>query len=127
VTYARISITLPETLLVAADQRARQFDRSRSWLISEALAKYLAAAEQPTRVARVREAAASNDSAGIGLGEQRLEQLRADLSLSPEQRVLAAERTAGAVARPSARWTGVLTFDRYEDYLAWKRREAAGG
>src|SRR5881398_1521293 len=39
---SRISITLPRDVLVAADRRARALDRSRSWLIVEALRAYLA-------------------------------------------------------------------------------------
>ena len=51
--------------------------------------------------------------------------LRADLALSPTERVLAAERTAREVP---VRHFGSLfvSFDRYEDYLDWKRREAIG-
>lgn len=108
--YARISITLPRDLVTAADRRARTLDRSRSWLLAEALREYLA------RPGAVRPA---------GLGEYRLEQLKADLRLTPEQRVLAAARTAN-VAEPIRRDPlpqRILQFDRYEDYLDWKCRE----
>ena len=53
-------------------------------------------------------------------------QLEADLRLSPEERVCAAERTLlidqarGRVPRGER----LLTFDRYEDYLEWQRHEA---
>jgi hypothetical protein len=126
VAYARISLTLPKALLAAADRRARELDRSRSWLIADALAAYLKAAPAGQR-GQVREAATVPYAARIGLGEQRLAQLRADLALTPEARVREAEATSRQGPPRSARWTGVLTFDRFEDYLAWKRREAAGG
>jgi hypothetical protein len=110
--YARIAITIPEQDLAAADVLARDRDRSRSWIISEAVRQYVA---QPIPVAHRR-----------GLGALRQAQLAADLRLSPEERVRAAESTARAVpsrgrasgARQAPR---VIGFDRYEDYLAWKR------
>ena len=39
----RISITLPKDVLDAADKRARALDRSRSWVIVEAIRAYVAA------------------------------------------------------------------------------------
>jgi hypothetical protein len=123
--YARISITLPEDLLASVDRCARGLDRSRSWLISDALTAYLAGRAARVDRDRLREAD-SLYHASPGLGEQRLVQLRADLALTPEQRVLEAERTARARSTLAPRWVGLLTFDRFEDYLDWKRREAAG-
>jgi hypothetical protein len=125
-SYARISITLPEELLAEADRCAKELDRSRSWVVSDALTAYLAGRAARADRDRVREAPSPAYSAASGLGEQRLSQLRADLALTPEQRVLEAERTARAWSTAAPRWAGVLTFDRFEDYLAWKRREAAG-
>ena len=60
-----------------------------------------------------------------GLGESRLAQLEADFALTPEQRVLEAERTAqlsNEVRRSVGRGEWIRSFDRYEDYLDWKRR-----
>ena len=111
-TYARIAITIPEHDLAAADALARDRDRSRSWIISEAVRQYVA---QPAPIAH-----------RPGLGALRHAQLVADLRLSPEERVRTAESTARAV--PSRRSPGatphaprVIGFERYEDYLAWKR------
>ena len=125
--YARVSLTLPKALLAAADRRAKELDRSRSWLIADALTAYLAIPATAGRAVSARESRPPVYAGSPGLGEQRLDQLRSDLRLTPEQRVLEAERTTQATATPPARWTGVLTFDRFEDYLRWKRREAAGG
>lgn len=120
--YARISITLPRDVLTAADRRARQLERSRSWLIADALRQYL----QVSAGGAVREPLPLPYAAGSpGLGAYRLEQLKADFALTPEQRVIAAEQTARVAEhtrrRPAAQ--RVLQFDRYEDYLDWKRRE----
>jgi hypothetical protein len=119
----RISVTVPRDVLSAADRRARALDRSRSWLVVEALRHYLRA---PGGV--VREAAPPPYAAG--LGPSRLTQLEADLALSPEERVREAERTAreAELARPGGRSARrVLQFDRYEDYLDWKNREGLSG
>src|SRR5256885_13079546 len=79
---ARISITLPKDVLAAADKRARALDRSRSWLIVEAIRAYVAAAP-----AQVRETAATPYAAtSPGLGPLRLAQLESDLRLTPERR-----------------------------------------
>jgi hypothetical protein len=128
-SYARISVTLPESLLVATDRRARDLDRPRSWVVAEALRTYLGDAEAspPQRAvpSRVREPSVSYGAPlRPGIGPSRLAQLEADLALTPEERVLDAERTARAVPdRPRPSVSRLLVFDRYEDYLDWKRRE----
>jgi hypothetical protein len=78
--------------------------------------------------AQVREVAAPPYGAlSPGLGPYRLEQLKADLALTPEQRVIAASRTAevARLRRHARAGALVLQFDRYEDYLDWQRREEA--
>ena len=116
--YAKIAITIPEDDLAAADALARERDRSRSWVISEAVRRYAA---DPAR-------AFETTAPSPGIGALRRAQLIADLRLSPEQRVLAAERTARAgKVRKRPRGQRVIGFDRYEDYLAYKRLEEIGG
>lgn len=98
--YARIAITLPAEDLAAADNLAKAQDRSRSWIIAEAIRKY----------------AGTRDSGSVratGLGPFRLDQLKSDLALSPEQRIRAAEQTnrlnryIGRVAEPKPEPEGV--------------------
>ena len=127
-TYVRTSITLPPELVGAADRRARELDRSRSWVIAEALRRYVA--DPGDRAAgavagRVSEAVVPYVASGPGLGEYRQVQLEADLALTPEERVRAAEATARVekLSRTGGRREQVLTFELYEDYLDWKRRE----
>ena len=121
--FKRISITLPKDVLEAADKRARALDRSRSWVIVEAIRAYVGAPAQ------VRESAPPPYGVtSPGLGPLRLAQLESDLRLTPERRVRAAEETArlGERVRGSrGRANRVLSFDRYEDYVEWKRKEAA--
>ena len=120
--FTRISITLPPDVLQAADRRARALDRSRSWLIVEAIRAYVTG-----RAAAVREPDALGYGAITpGLGPSRQAQLESDLRLTPERRVQAAEETArlAELARgPRGRSHRVISFDRYEDYVTWKRTE----
>lgn len=114
---SRITITIPEELVEAADAKAESLGRSRSWVLVEALRRYLA--EVAARAA-VREPTATE---APGLGPYRQAQLQADLSLSPEQRVKEAQRTAKTHPYDRhARHDQFLTFDTYEAYVDWKRR-----
>jgi hypothetical protein len=118
--FSRIAITLPQKDLAAADRLAAAQDRSRSWVIAEALRRYVASVEAPS----AQDAIAVETSASprpVGLGASRLAQLKADLSLTPEARVRAAEETlrlTGKLAKPRAQQ--LVAFDRYEDFLDWK-------
>ncbi len=111
---SRVTITIPAELVGAADARAKALGRSRSWVLVEALRRYLHAP------ATVSEPVATYRA---GIGEYRQIQLEADLSLSPEQRVKEAQHTA--LALPSSGRHGhdqVLTFETSEDYIEWKRK-----
>ena len=120
---ARISITLPRDVLEAADRRSEELDRSRSWVVAEALRRYLEAVESVPAQTPAAHEAAGVPYAAPGISEYREDQLRADLALTPEQRVREAERTLALSELCAPAWRGdrVLMFDRYEDYLAWDR------
>lgn len=106
---ARISMTIPPDVLRRADRIAKREGRSRSWVLTEAVRRLA----EPTPAQPPR------------LDDSRRTMLKADLALSPTERVLAAERTAREVpVRPYA--SLFVTFDRFEDYLEWKRRETIG-
>ena len=107
---ARISFTIPPDVLRRADRIAKHAGRSRSWVLTDAVRRL--AEPTSTRVPR--------------LDDSRRRMLEADLALSPTERVMAAERTAREV--PARRCASLfVTFDRFEDYLEWKRRETLGG
>lgn len=114
---SRISITIPDELVAEADRKAAELDRSRSWVLVDALRRYLSAPSA------VREPGVDY---AAGLDSSRAAQLAADLRLTPEERVLAAERTLRVDAERGRPPLGdrVLTFDRYEDYLEWRKRDA---
>ena len=118
--FARIAITLPQEVLAAADRLAKRLDRSRSWVISEGIRRL----EQSNVV---REVSPSPYSVPLqaGLGPSRLAQLEADLQLSPEERVKAAEATArlDRWIRP-VQGDQLLFFDDLDQYLRWKQRDS---
>lgn len=100
-------MTIPPDALRRADRIAKHEGRSRSWVLTEAVRRL----PEPTATAVPR------------LDESRRTQLEADLALTPTERVIAAERTAREV--PTRRYGSLfVTFDRFEDYLEWKRQEA---
>ncbi len=106
---ARISMTIPPDVLRRADRIAKREGRSRSWVLTEAVRRL--AEPTPAQLPR--------------LDDSRRVMLKADLALTPTERVLAAERTAREV--PVHRFGALfVTFDRFEDYLEWKRRETIG-
>lgn len=126
--YARIAITLPEKDLQAADRLARTQDRSRSWIVAEAIRRYAASLsavpekESPSVVGvSLGQPRAPSPTVRDGLGPSRLAQLTSDMKLTPEQRVLAAEETLRQQGATRPRRHHVLAFDRYEDFLDWKK------
>ncbi|UCC71841.1 MAG: ribbon-helix-helix protein, CopG family [Gemmatimonadota bacterium] len=122
-TLARISITIPGTLLAAADRRARELDRSRSWVVAEAVRRYTQqVAQEEPQVSWVREVP-REPYPRPGPGEFRLAQLEADLALTPEGRVKQAEAAGhtNELGRRQWDWQRLLVFDRYEDFLTWER------
>ena len=119
-TLSRVTVTVPADVLARADRRAEELDRSRSWLVADALRAYLAAPDAQRTV--VREVGATY---AVGLGPSRLAQLTDDLALTPEERVRLAQQAADA--RPPRRRPvqrdRLICFDRLEDYFAWERHE----
>ena len=117
-SYARISITLPREILAAADRRAKELDRPRSWVIAEAIRSY-------------RSGSPSQAEAPPGAEEvaaARRQHLLADLRLAPEERL----RRAAALHRlapgsGTRRRAQVIGFDSYEDFDSWKKARRIEG
>lgn len=146
VYFARIAITLPPEDLETADRLAAEQDRSRSWIVAEAIRQYAAngsgraaakstgnrrrsrtaeksanAAIDATMVESIDEAEALSGD-GSGLGASRMAQLVRDMRLTPEQRVRLAEESLRLTELVgTAAITPLRTFDRYEDFLDWKQ------
>ncbi len=108
--FARISLTLPPQVLAEADRLATELDRSRSWVIAEAIRRL------------VSEGGATPDNPAAPDGS-RLAQLRADMARSPEERVVAGEHmaaTRGDQTRGDR--DQLLAFRSYQAYLMWDSR-----
>ena len=138
----RISITIPEELVEAADRAARGLDRSRSWLVVEALRRYLARQARPDGV--VAESVVPYRVPGEGrppvevvdaaaeVAEARRLQLASGLRLTPLERLKRAEelgRLGRAVQRRErggATRVQIIGFDSYDDYYRWKRTKLIG-
>lgn len=129
-TYRRVSVTVPAEVLKAADAAARRLDRSRSWVVAEALRRYEAAGAGREPEARAAPAATHEPgtppyAARPGLDEQRLAQLESDLRLTPEQRVREAQDAVELAFRlhPPPRAAQILAFESYEDFLDWREKD----
>ena len=118
---------LPEPLLKTLRLAAK---RSRRSLNAEVLVRLEAGAAAIAvesavvgRPARVAESAGPPYEVRRAFEEADLSRLRSDLALTPEQRVHLGEELARATAatRPRPRFQRVIQFERYEDYLDWKR------
>lgn len=122
-TLARISITIPQRLVAGLDRLAPKLDRSRSWLVADAVRQYLARREDDGGTSQAVREVTRESYLTHGPGDYRIAQLEADLRLTPEERVREAEATASLAeaGRRDGDWQGVLVFESYEDYLAWKR------
>lgn len=72
---------------------------------------------------RVREPEGPPSEVRRAFEEADLARLRSDLALTPEQRVHLGEELArvAATSRPRPHFQRVIQFERYEDYLDWKR------
>ena len=125
----RISITIPKDVLEAADRRAGELDRSRSWVVVDALRRYLGSVGAGRSEGQpVREVAPILYVAGE-VAEARLRHLRAELALSPSERLRRAEEL-GSLARQAqsrGRRQQAIGFESYEDFYEWKKRRLIGG
>lgn len=105
----KIAITIPPEDLDAADRLAVRLGRSRSWVLSEALRRFVA-----------------HERLTNELDTSRAIQLRRDLQRTAEQRV---RESDVAVAEPYA--GGVIEqprrFVSYEDFVVWRKSGGHGG
>lgn len=123
---SRISITIPADVLKAADRIARRLDRSRSWVLGEAVRRWSDEAQVVPPVAVVREPTVAPYAANLQrLDENRLEQLKSDMAMSVDDRVRAAEEAnhLDRLLRPPCRGLKLTFFEKFEDYLDWKTYE----
>ncbi len=122
---SRISITLPQDVVAAADRRAAELVRSRSWVVVEALRAYLG--KQAVGTWKVAEPGPPPYEVRQ-IAETRRHHLESDLSLLPAERLHRAEEL-GRLARRAkgkSRRHQIIGFDSYEDFHEWKKGRRAG-
>ena len=106
----KIAITIPPDDLAAADALAAKLGRSRSWVLSEALRRFVA-----------------HERLSHELDASRTAQLRRDLMLTAEERVQEAERGWMDVGTPTpGSFEQPRRFADYNDFVAWRRAQASG-
>ena len=122
--FARISITLPQEDLDAADRLAAAQDRSRSWIVAEAIRRYAAEVAQ-------------GHSTHPDMGASRRIQVARDLARTATERIRDAEtesvvavdpvqpHATGRSASPSIEQP--RQFATYDDFVAWRQAQAAAG
>ena len=131
---SRITITIPQEFVEAADAKAKSLERSRSWVLVEALRRYL---RNPTSPNAVREPAAAPytttptpaspttppSAVAAEVAASRRRRLRAELALPQLERLRRAEELArlGQSSSPPRASAQVVGFDNYEDYYEWKK------
>lgn len=120
--HRRVTFTVPADVLKTADTLAKRLGRSRSWVVTEALRRFTDGSP-PSPFPQVSESSPAPYTAG--LGEQRLALLEADLALTPEQRLQAAEELTDETLRlrPRPRYRQILQFESLGDFFAWKKRD----
>lgn len=107
---AKIAITIPPDDLAAADALAKALGRSRSWVLSEALRRFV-----------------THERLSHELDASRAAQLHRDLARTAEQRVREAEHdltTVGDFAPMGIEQP--RRFENYDDFVAWRRARASG-
>jgi hypothetical protein len=129
-TRRRVTVSLPPHLILAADRRAQELDRSRSWVVAEALRAHLqydAGASPSVSAGAVAEAPPAAYAAPQ-VAESRRRRLRTDAALPPEERLWRAEQLGRLARRAQARGPrrAVIIFESYEDFYEWRKSRLIG-
>ncbi len=124
----RISITIPGNLVAALDRKAEELDRSRSWVIAEAVRRFLEVPRSGGKQALAVREPAPQPYVAAEIAAARRQHLKTDLALPPAERLRRAEEL-GRLARRAQRGgvrNQVIGFDSYEDYYEWKKARLVG-
>jgi metal-responsive CopG/Arc/MetJ family transcriptional regulator len=119
----RITVTIPAPLVRDADRRARRDDRSRSWVVADALRRYLAGGEGDAPVAH------TEASVFVAAAERaRTQHIEAEQTLTPSARLARAEALSELAREQQGRGTReqVIAFDSYDDFNRWKKARLIG-
>ena len=116
--HAKIAITIPPEDLAAADRLAIELDRSRSWIVAEAVRRYVAA----EKAARSRSDASESRTR---LDPSRAAQLARDVALSAEARVREAEDISVFSSAQPAAMEQPRRFETFDAFSSWRRSRDA--
>ncbi len=113
---------MPSELRRSVDRLARELDRSRSWVVAEAVRR-LARQPAPEAAGAAAMPEPSRSPAGLEHAETELGRLRVDLSLSADERLRKADSLLRLhrILHPPARRQQIVAFDSHEDFHRWKR------
>lgn len=117
-------MTIPADVLRKADRLARQWDRSRSWVIAEAIRRVDEGLNH--QAGKLVAEPPAEPFLAEAAREARTRHLRYALSLSPGARLEQAEElTRMRSLRP--RRDQVVSFETLEDFARWKKARRAEG
>ena len=121
----RITITIPKDVLETADRRARELDRSRSWILAEAVRRYGETTTEHRSVVREPPTIAY---AASEVADARRRHLRAEAALPPGERLRRAEELGRMARQAQSRGQReqVIGFESYEDFYEWKKHRLIG-
>jgi predicted transcriptional regulator len=124
---ARVTITLPRPVLEAADKAAARLDRSRSWVVAEAIRRFSEGMVRKANLVVPEQTISPYDEAE--LGAVRIRRLQADLAKTPEERLGEAHALLelSRIVRPRAPRAQIIGFETLEDFHQWKKVRAGGG
>lgn len=122
----RISMTIPPEVLRKADQLATAWDRSRSWVIAEAIRRMGSAPDPAATLSAFVAEPAVEPYLASAAREARTRHLTHALSLSPTVRLHQAEALAGMARRTRPPRLQIIGFDSLEDFGQWKKARRAG-
>lgn len=107
--YARISITLPAADLEAADRLAAAQDRSRSWIIAEAIRRYATDSK-------------AGEAQSPDMGTSRRIQIGRDLELTAAERIRESESVEVVSTTKRGGIEQPLRFANYAEFAAWRAK-----
>ena len=122
-------MTIPPDVLRTADQLARKWDRSRSWVIAEAVRRMGTAADPAVGLPALVAEPAAEPYLAAAAEAARTRHLRHALALSPSERLHQAEGLTDLARKarpPRPPRRQIIGFDTLEDFGKWKKARRAG-
>lgn len=125
---------MPEGVLAEADRLAGELDRSRSWIVAEAVRRMIdetktKGAKRANTVKEDLQPPYGGPAEAALVADARWRHMLHDLRLTPEERLRRAEDMVDLwrdVRGDRPRRHQIIGFDTYEDFYRWKTAASAG-